>query len=123
MNTIEFQTEKLPTGITEEEISKTAGKNYYKDMEYKITNTVNNNDDTIGEELQSIDKSTYLQTVGLLTLAKNHYEKLKDIEKTLMSLLNLSNYREECFVSDAIYGDENFSADDLLEVLDIDVRE
>ena len=62
----------------------------------------------------------YLQALGLLTLAKRHYEKVKDCEKALAKLLKVPNDGNQYYghVSDAIWeGDADL--DELIEKLEL----
>lgn len=69
----------------------------------------------------TITRDEYLQLTGLLVLAERHYTRLQEIQRAASDLIGESF--ADASVGDAIYGDENFSADDILRKCGITVEE
>ena len=74
--------------------------------------------------MKTISKSDYYKTIGLLTLAKSHHDKLLDIEDSLCEILDeekdSSGYSGH--IGDSIWS-EQYSADELLKKLEIKVED
>ena len=69
-----------------------------------------------------VPKLEYLQLVGLLTCAQQHYNALKELEKATVKHIQKINSKIsgiEDFVQDAFFGLEDFNADSLLAALEI----
>ena len=64
-----------------------------------------------------ITETEHLQLIGLLVLAKQCDERMKDIEKAVNAITGEPDAGG--YSSDAVYG--NYTADELLEKLDITV--
>lgn len=58
-----------------------------------------------------INRQTYLQAVGLFTIAREHQKKCVEAEKALAALLGVKDDGGYCgHLSDEIYGDGDFNA-------------
>lgn len=71
-----------------------------------------------------IDKPTYYQLLGLLTIAENKNKRLKEIERSIAELLDQEPEMEGYYghISDSVWS-QMYSADQLLNKLDIEVEE
>lgn len=74
--------------------------------------------------MKQASKNTYLKTIGLLELAKGHYEEIRDIERTLAALLEVKEESTDYYghVSDAVWG-ERYSAKELFDRMEIELNE
>lgn len=70
-----------------------------------------------------LDKSEYLQVVGLLTLAQMYYRRLTETQAALTDLLSKRGDKKEIIerVRDQTWN-EDFDADKLLELIAFDNR-
>ncbi len=66
---------------------------------------------------QLVNKSTYLQLIGLKTIAVQYNKKLQEIYESVNELMEEEN--DEGWISDFIY-DENTSVDRFLEGLKVE---
>lgn len=74
--------------------------------------------------ITTLNQSQYLQAVGLLTLAAQHYKQMQAIEKSLAELLEMEPDAGGCYdhVSDAIWSGE-LDLNLLLRKLNISVED
>lgn len=75
------------------------------------------------ESKKVIEYKDYCIIVGLLELARSHRDKLQDIEETMAEVLDAPEEYNNYYghISDSVW--ENYSADHLLKIMDIEVSE
>jgi hypothetical protein len=69
--------------------------------------------------MRKISHNTYLQALGLFTLAKNHAKKAEEFEAALTEILDLAPYG---YMSDAIYDGAERDFDNALRLEEIEVE-
>lgn len=71
---------------------------------------------------EKITQNERLQLIGLMSLAKTHYEILKKYESSMNILIGVDkDYKDH--LSDEIYGSKTFDVDSALEKLGIAVED
>lgn len=70
---------------------------------------------------KTITENERLQLIGLMTLAKQHYEIVRNCERAMANLVG-SEYEYEDNLSDQIYGSETYDVDEALKNIDIKVK-
>jgi hypothetical protein len=76
------------------------------------------------KKIKKASESEFWQIVGLLALAKKANEQLKYIEEAIGDTLGIDTEEilgNSGYISDAIYGENNYNAHDLLKKMDIEL--
>lgn len=68
----------------------------------------------------TITKNEHLQLIGLLTLAERHNQRLTDIQEAVNELFGT---KDDDHVNEAVWGDQEFQPEQLLERLKIQVED